>query len=93
MRELEALYRNRVVIVGLLLHMTSLGVLSQNRNFEFSGALIVLVIFGLIFPLLAWVATIRAIPLAISVRPSVHEMFVLVGVASISRWVCWERRG
>jgi uncharacterized protein len=74
-----ALYRNRIVIIGLLLYMTSLGVLSQNRNFEFGGVLIVLVIFGLIFPVLAWVATIRAIPLAISVRPSVHEMFVLVG--------------
>jgi membrane protease YdiL (CAAX protease family) len=58
--------------------MSSLCVLSQNSTFEFSGALIVLVIFGLIFPALAWFATIRAVPLSVSVRPSVREMLVLV---------------
>jgi membrane protease YdiL (CAAX protease family) len=78
MRKLETLYRSRAVVVGLLLYVSSLGVLSQNRTFEFSGALIVLVIFGLIFPALAWFATIRAVPLSVSVHPSVREMLVLV---------------
>ena len=78
MRKLERLYCTRAVIVGVLLYISSLGVLLQNRNFEFSGALIVLVIFGLIFPAVAWFATIRAVPLPVSVHPSVREMLVLV---------------
>jgi CAAX protease family protein len=87
-RKLETLYRNRALIVGLLLYISSLGVLLQNRNFEFSGALIVLVMFGLIFPALAWVATIRAVPLAVSVRPSFHEMLVLVAcIVALSNYL------
>jgi hypothetical protein len=41
MRKLETLYRNRVVFAGLLLYVTSRGVLAQSRNFEFSGVLCV----------------------------------------------------
>jgi CAAX protease family protein len=77
MRKLEQL--NRVMIVGLILYASGLGVLSQNKNFELGGALIVLVLFGLIFPALAWFATLRAVPLSISVRPSAREMLVLAG--------------
>jgi len=76
--KLDPLYRNRAVIVGLICYLASLGVLSQNRNFELSTALIVLVLFGLVFPLLAWFATIHATPLLISVRPSARQMIVLV---------------
>jgi len=78
-KKLEALCRNRAVIVGLILYLSGLGVLSQNKNFDLGGALIVLVLFGLIFPALAWFATIRAVPLSISVHPSAREMLVLAG--------------
>jgi len=77
MMKLEHL--NRTVIVGLILYAAGLAVLWQNKNFEPGGALIVLVLFGLIFPSLAWLATIRAVPLSISVRPSGREMLVLAG--------------
>ena len=78
-KKLEALCRNRAVIVGLILYVSGLAVLSQNKNFELGGALIVLVVFGLVFPALAWFATIRAVPLSISVHPSPGEMLVLAG--------------
>lgn len=78
LRKLGLFFRNRAVIVGLACYLGSLGVLSQNRNFELSTALIVLVVFGLVFPLLAWFATIHATPLLISVRPTAREMIVLV---------------
>ena len=78
LRKLGLFFRNRAVIVGLTCYLGSLGVLSQNRNFELSTALIVLVVLGLVFPLLAWFATIHATPLLISVRPSAREMIVLV---------------
>ena len=69
---------NSVLIVGLLLYAVSFAVLLQNRNFEPGSALIVLVLFGIIFPALAWLATLRAVPLSISVHPTAREMFVLV---------------
>jgi len=70
---------NLTVVVGLTLYAVGLAVLWQNKNFEPGGALIVLFLFGLIFPALAWLATIPAVPLSISIRPSGCEMLVLAG--------------
>jgi membrane protease YdiL (CAAX protease family) len=69
---------NPVAIGGLLLYAASFAVLLRNKNFEPGGALIVLVLFGIIFPALAWLATLRAVPLSISVQPTAREMLVLV---------------
>ena len=69
---------NPVAIGGLVLYAGSFLVLLLNRNFDPGGALIVLVLFGIIFPALAWLATLRAIPLSISVHPNAREMLVLV---------------
>src|SRR6516164_5933655 len=69
---------NSATVTGLLLYVGSLVVLLRNKNFELGGALIVLVLFGIIFPGLAWFATIGAVPLSISVRPRPREMLVLV---------------
>jgi membrane protease YdiL (CAAX protease family) len=69
---------NPVAIGGLILYAASFAVLLRNKNFEPGGALIVLVLFGMIFPALAWLATLRAVPLSISVHPTAREMFVLV---------------
>ena len=69
---------NPVAIGGLMLYAVSFTVLLQNRNFELVGALIVLALFGVIFPALAWLATLRAVPLSISVHPTAREMLVLV---------------
>src|SRR5438876_12128878 len=76
MMKLEHL--NRTVVVGLTLYAGGLAILWQNKNFEPGGALIVLVLFGIIFPALAWLATLRAVPLSISVHPNAREMLVLV---------------
>jgi hypothetical protein len=70
---------NRAVVVGLILYAAGLAVLLQDKNFELGGALVVLVFFGLIFPALAWLATIRAVPLSISVQQNRREMLVLAG--------------
>jgi uncharacterized protein len=69
---------NPVAIGGLLLYVASFTVLLRNKNFEPGDALIVLVLFGIIFPALAWLATLRAVPLSISVHPTAREMLVLV---------------
>jgi membrane protease YdiL (CAAX protease family) len=67
-------YFNPVAIGGLVLYATSFTLLLQNKDFESGGALIVLVLFGIIFPALAWLATLRAVPLSISVHPTAREM-------------------
>jgi hypothetical protein len=77
--KLKALSPNWAAVTWLILYAGGLGVLSQNKNFELGGALIVLFVFGLIFPALAWAATIRASPLSISVHPDIREMLVLFG--------------
>jgi hypothetical protein len=69
---------NPVAIGGLVLYGASLAVLLRNKNFEPGGALIVLVFFGIIFPALAWLTTLRAVPLSILVHPTAREMFVLI---------------
>jgi membrane protease YdiL (CAAX protease family) len=76
---------NPVAIGGLMLYASSFTVLLRNRNFEPGDALIVLVLFGIIFPALAWLATLRSVPLSISVHATAREMFVLVAcVAALS---------
>src|SRR4030095_6287132 len=69
---------NPVAIGVLILYGASFTLLLRNNNFEPGGALIVLVLFGIIFPALAWLTTIRAVPLLISVHPTPREMLVLV---------------
>jgi len=39
----------------------------------------VLIVFGVAFPIIAWVATRRAVPLSISVKPSKYQSIVLIG--------------
>jgi membrane protease YdiL (CAAX protease family) len=76
---------NPVAICGLLLYAISFTILLRNKNFEAGGALIVLVLFGIIFPALAWLATVRAVPLSISVHPTAREMLMLVAcIAALS---------
>jgi len=81
-------YFNAVAIGGLVLYAASFAVLLRNRNFEAGGALIVLVLFGIIFPALAWLTTLRAVPLSISVHPTSREMLVLVAcVVALSAYL------
>jgi membrane protease YdiL (CAAX protease family) len=71
-------YFNPALVGWLILYAGSFAVLLPNKNFESGGALIVLVLFGIIFPALAWISTIRSRPLSVSVEPTAREMLVLV---------------
>src|SRR5437870_13526273 len=70
MKTFRNLFTNPWFVLAILLYIGSLFVLSRRSEFSISEALIELVIFGLAFPLLAWLATIRARPLTIRVDPS-----------------------
>jgi len=74
----ETSSRNFIVIAGLLLYCGAFAVLLGNKSFEAAGALVVLVVFGIVLPLIAWITTRHANPLSIFVRSGSPEMIVLV---------------
>src|SRR5262245_43686023 len=69
----------RILIGALILYVCAFAILLQNKSFEVTGAVVVLIIFGIVFPLIAWITTRRAIPLSISVTPRTSQLVVLVG--------------
>jgi len=78
MKSLRDLVTNRWFIFAIVLYVGSLFVLSHRAQFSINEALIELIIFGIAFPLLAWLATIRARPLTVRVHPTGPEMLALL---------------
>jgi hypothetical protein len=70
--------RNFVLIAGLLFYCGAFAKLLGNKNFEPSGALVVLVVFAIVLPLIAWITTRHVIPLSISINPGSAELIVLL---------------
>jgi uncharacterized protein len=84
----QSLSRNFILIAGLLIYCGAFAILLGNRNFEVTSAVFVLVIFGMVLPLIAWVTTRRAIPLSISIQPGTTELIVLVSyVVAVSLYL------
>ena len=75
----QRLAPNRILIGGLILYACAFAVLLRTNSFDATGAVVVLIVFGIAFPLIAWIATRRAIPLSISVKPTKTQLIVLVG--------------
>ncbi len=71
--------RNQILIGGLILYASAFALLLRNKSFDVTGAVVVLIVFGIAFPLIAWITTRRAIPLSISVKPSKAQLVVLIG--------------
>ena len=70
MKAFRNFFTNLWFVFVIVLYIGSLFVLSQRAECSISEALIELVIFGIAFPLLAWLATIRARLLTIRVHPT-----------------------
>ena len=70
---------NRIFIGGLVFYACAFAVLLRNKSFDAIGAAVVLIVFGVAFPIIAWIATRRAVPLSIYVRPSKYQLIVLIG--------------
>lgn len=75
----QHLARNRILIGSLVLYACAFVALLRNKSFDAIGAVVVLFVFGIAFPVIAWVSTRRAIPLSISVKPSKSQLIVLIG--------------
>jgi hypothetical protein len=71
--------RNRILIGGVILYVCAFAVLLPNKSFDAKGAVVVLIVFGIAFPLIAWITARRAVSLSISVKPSKSELIVLTG--------------
>jgi len=69
----------RVLAIGLIIYGCAFAILLRNKSFEPAEAIVVLVVFGGIFPLLAWASTLRAVPLSILVRPGTSALIALTG--------------
>ena len=74
----ETSSRNFVLIAGLLVYCGAFAILLSNKSFEAAGAVVVVVVFGIVFPLIAWLTTRHALPLSISIRSGVPELVVLI---------------
>jgi membrane protease YdiL (CAAX protease family) len=70
---------NRVLIGSLILYVCAFAILLRNKSFEATDAIVVLIVFGIAFPFIAWIATRRAIPLSIFVQTSKWQLIVLIG--------------
>ena len=70
--------RNRFLIGGLILYACAFAFLLRNKSFDAAGAVVVLIVFGIVFPFIGWVTTRRAVPLSVSVKPSKAQLVVLI---------------
>jgi hypothetical protein len=48
---------HRILIGGLILYVCAFAILLRNKSFDATGAVIVLIVFGFVFPLIAWITT------------------------------------
>jgi membrane protease YdiL (CAAX protease family) len=74
---------NCVLIGSLILYVCAFAVLLRNRSFDATDAVVVLIVFGIAFPLIAWIATRRASPLSISAQTSKDRLIVLIGYIAL----------
>jgi membrane protease YdiL (CAAX protease family) len=70
---------NRILIGGLILYVCAFAILLRNKSFDATSAVVVLIVFGIVFPLIAWITTWRAIPLSIFIAPGKPQLIVLIG--------------
>src|SRR4029077_11469328 len=77
-------FANNCVLIGsLILYVCAFAVLLRNKSFDATGALLVLIVFGIAFPFIAWIATLCASPLSISVQIGKSQLIVLVGYIAL----------
>lgn len=77
MKTLRAIFTNVWVLLGLAVFGASLALLWRNPSFGREDAISGIIIFGIAFPVIAWVTTLRARPLPVSARRSSGEIALL----------------
>jgi membrane protease YdiL (CAAX protease family) len=84
------IFTNPWALVGIAAYGASLGLLWPNKSFGHADAIWELIIFGFAFPIAAWVATLRAKPLTVTVTRSNAEMMLLaVCLIGVTLYLIW----
>jgi hypothetical protein len=47
----------RILICGIALYVCAFAILLRNKSFDATDAVVVLIAFGIVFPLIAWIGT------------------------------------
>jgi len=90
LKALRNIFGNVWVLLGLGTYGVSLAILWRNKSFAPDDALSLLVIFGLAFPLLAWLTTLRARPLMLTVQRRSSEMWLLLAcLLGVTLYLVW----
>lgn len=90
MKTLRHIFGNVWVLLGLAAFAVSLTILWRNPSFGREDAIGGIIIFGIGFPLLAWVTTLRAKPLTVAVRRSSGEMWLLLAcLIGVTLYLVW----
>jgi membrane protease YdiL (CAAX protease family) len=90
MKTLRDILTNVWVLLGLAIFGPSLALLWRNPAFGREDALGGIIIFGIGFPLIAWVTTLRARPLAVPARRSPGEMALLFAcLVLVTLYLIW----
>jgi membrane protease YdiL (CAAX protease family) len=90
LKTVRNIFGNLWVLLGLAAFGVSLAVLWRHPNFGREDAISGLIIFGIVFPLLAWAATIRARPLELPERRSSGELgLLLVCLVVVTLYLIW----
>ncbi len=90
MKTLRNIFGNVWVLLGLAAFAVSLALLWRHPNFGREDAIGGLIIFGIIFPLLAWVTTLRARPLELPERRSSGELWLLLAcLLVVTLYLIW----
>jgi membrane protease YdiL (CAAX protease family) len=90
LKVLRHIFSNVWALLGLAAFAVSLAVLWRHPGFGREDAIAGLIIFGIIFPLLAWVTTLRARPLELPERRSAGEMGLLFAcLVGVMLYLIW----
>lgn len=90
MKTLRNIFGNIWVLLGLAAFGVSLAILWRNPSFGREDAISGIIIFGIAFPLVAWVTTLRARPLPVTARQSSAEMWMLYAcVIGVTLYLIW----
>jgi uncharacterized protein len=89
-KTIRNIFTNPWALVGIVVYGASLLLLWPNKSFGHADAIWELIIFGFAFPIVAWVTTLRAKPLMVTVRRSNPEMMLLaVCLIGVTLYLIW----
>ena len=90
LKTLRSIFGNVWVLLGIAVFAVSLAILWRHPSFGREDAIGGLIIFGIIFPLLAWLTTLRERPLALPERRSPGEMWLLFAcLICVTLYLIW----